>query len=288
MQKAPLLQKLFKTPGSSFLVDRFESPNFESPWHYHPEFEIVICDGGYGKKFIGNHISDYHKGDLALLGSNLPHLYRADDQCFTENFPEKPASIVIHFLDNCFGNTFFAIEEMQEIYTLLQLSKVGIEFFGHSKFLIIEKIKAMQKADKMGKLIGLIEVLNLMAKSKEYRLLSEIEMVGVGLKDSERMHLVFDYVLKNFKNEVNLGEIANLTKFSEAAFCRFFKARTQKTFSEFVNEIRIGHACKLLKESELSILEIGFESGFNNLSNFNRQFLKLKKTNPKTFRKGNL
>ncbi len=285
MQKAPFLQKLFITPGSSFLVDRFESPSFESPWHYHPEFEIVICDGSFGKKFIGNHISDYNKGDLALLGANLPHLYRADDECFSVDFTEKSASIVIHFLDNCFGDSFFSIVEMAEIQQLLLLSKVGIEFYGDSKLLIIDKIRTMQKADKIGKFIGLIEVLTLMAKSKEYKLLSDIEMVGAGLKDSERMHLVFDYVIKNFKNEVNLGEIASQTKFSEAAFCRFFKARTKKTFSEFVNEIRIGHACKLLKESELSIVEIGFESGFNNLSNFNRQFKKLKGMNPKTFRK---
>jgi AraC-like DNA-binding protein len=285
MQKLPLLQKLFITPGSSFLVDRFESPNFESPWHYHPEFEIVICDGGFGKKFIGNHISDYQKGDLALLGSNLPHLYRADDQCFNSSFYEKPASLVIHFLDNCFGDAFFSIEEMTEINKLLKLSKVGIEFLGDSKIEIIEKIKVMQKADKIGKFIGLIEVLSLMAKSKEYKLLSEIEMVGAGLKDSERMHLVFDYVVKNFKNKVNLSEISTITKFSEAAFCRFFKERTKKTFSQFVNEIRISHACKLLKESDMTILEIGFESGFNNLSNFNRQFKLLKGENPKTFRK---
>jgi AraC-like DNA-binding protein len=285
MQKAPLLQKLFKSAGSSFLVDRFESPYFESPWHYHPEFEIVICDGGFGKKFIGNHVSDYQKGDLALLGSNLPHLYRADDECFDHTFPEKPASIVIHFLYDCFGDSFFKIDEMIEINQLLQLSKVGIEFFGDTKILITEKIMAMQKADKIGKLNGLIEVLSLMAKAKEYKLLSEIEMVGVGLKDSERLHLVFDYVLKNFKSEVNLTKIASLTRFSEAAFCRFFKARTTKTFSEFVNEIRIGHACKLLVDSELSVVEIGFESGFNNISNFNRQFLKLKGVNPKTYRK---
>jgi AraC-like DNA-binding protein len=285
MQNPPLLQKLFLSPGSSFLVERFESPAFESPWHYHSEFEIVVCDGSFGKKFIGNHISDYHKGDLALIGSNLPHLYRADDECFNDNYPEKPASIVIHFLENCFGDSFFQIEEMAEINKLLLLSKVGIEFFGETKKLIIDKIKLMQKADNIGKFTGLIEVLSLMAKSKEYKLLSEIEMVGAGLKDAERMQLVFDYVLKNFKTEVNLSEIAWLTKFSEAAFCRFFKARTKKTFSEFVNEIRISHACKLLKESELSILEIGFDSGFNNLSNFNRQFKKLKGINPKTYRK---
>lgn len=104
MLKKPLLQKLPLTFGSSFLIDRFESPYFETPWHYHQEVEIVLCDGGFGKKFVGNHVSDYVEGDLAILGSNLPHWYRADDACYQH---QKPASIVIHFLDDCFGEFFF-------------------------------------------------------------------------------------------------------------------------------------------------------------------------------------
>ena len=112
MLKKPLLQKLPLTFGSSFLIDRFESPYFDTPWHYHEEIEIVLCDGGFGKKFVGNHVSDYAEGDLAILGSNLPHWYRADDACYQH---QKPASIVIHFLNDCFGKDFFEAEEMTEI-----------------------------------------------------------------------------------------------------------------------------------------------------------------------------
>ncbi len=281
MLKKPLLQKLPLTFGSSFLIDRFESPYFETPWHYHQEVEIVLCDGGFGKKFVGNHVSDYVEGDLAILGSNLPHWYRADDACYQH---QKPASIVIHFLDDCFGEFFFELSEMTEIKRFLETAKLGIEFYGETRVKIREKIQNLLKADKVVRMLGLIEILHQMSCSKEYRFLSENAIVGVSKKDSERMNEVFDYVLKNFKNDINLSEIANKTRFSEAAFCRYFKLRTQKTFVEFVNEIRIEYACKLLAEHDLNILEICYESGFKNLSNFNRQFRKFTNNNPKTYR----
>jgi AraC-like DNA-binding protein len=281
MLKKPLLQKLPLTFGSSFLIDRFESPYFETPWHYHQEVEIVLCDGGFGKKFVGNHVSDYVEGDLAILGSNLPHWYRADDTCYQH---QKPASIVIHFLDDCFGEFFFELSEMTEIKRFLETAKLGIEFYGETRVKIREKIQNLLKADKVVRMLGLIEILHQMSCSKEYRFLSENAIVGISKKDSERMNEVFDYVLKNFKNDINLSEIASKTRFSEAAFCRYFKLRTQKTFVEFVNEIRIEYACKLLAEHDLNILEICYESGFKNLSNFNRQFRKFTNNNPKTYR----
>jgi AraC-like DNA-binding protein len=282
MLKKPLLQKLPLTFGSSFLIDRFESPYFDTPWHYHEEIEIVLCDGGFGKKFVGNHVSDYAEGDLAILGSNLPHWYRADDACYQH---QKPASIVIHFLNDCFGKDFFEAEEMTEIKYFLKTANLGIEFYGQTRTKIQEKIQCLLQADKVARMLGLIEILHLMSVTKEYRFLSENAIEGVSKKDSERMNEVFNYVLKNFKNDINLSEIANKTRFSEAAFCRYFKLRTQKTFVEFVNEIRIEYACKLLVENDLNILEICYESGFKNLSNFNRQFRRYTKNNPKTYRK---
>ncbi len=284
MLKNPLLQKLPLTFGSSFLIDRFESPHFETPWHYHQAIEIVLCDGGFGKKFVGNHVSDYHEGDLAILGSNLPHWYRADDIFYQQSAAQKPASIVIHFLDDCFGKDFFEIAEMSEIKRFLETAKLGIEFYGETKAKIQGKVQNLLKTDKVARMLGLIEILHLMSCSKEHQFLSENAIVGVSKKDSERMNEVFDYVLKNFKNDINLSEIASKTRFSEAAFCRYFKLRTQKTFVEFVNEIRIEHACKLLIENDFNILEICYESGFKNLSNFNRQFRKYTDSNPKTYR----
>ncbi len=286
MIKKAIFQKLPLSYGSSFLTERFESPHFETPWHYHKEFEIVLSEKGFGKKFVGNHVSDYQEGDLALIGSNLPHWYRADDSFYQPNPALKPASVVIHFLEDSLGPGFFNLSEMTEINKLMNRSLFGLEFFGDTRQQITALIYRMLEADKVGRLIGLIEILNLMSHSKEYRILSGMGMTGSSLKDTDRMNIVFDYVFKKFRSDINLSEIASLTRLTEPAFCRYFKARTQKTFVDFVNEIRIGHACKLLMETEMNILEICYESGFKNLSNFNRQFRKFMDTNPKEYRKG--
>ena len=281
----PLLQRLPLSKGISFIFERYESPFFETPWHYHEELEIVLCDGGFGKKVVGNHTSEYQENDLMLLGSNLPHWFRADDSFYNSEENLKPASIVIQFRTDSFGESFFQMSEMKQIFQLFEKAKYGIAFSGKTKETINEILRKNIKKSGIEKLLSLFEILKLMAFSDESKTLSAIGMAGVSLKDSERMNVIFDQILKHFKEEISIEKLAQMTNFSKAAFCRYFKARTQKTFIEYLSEVRINHACKLLKESEMSILEICYESGFNNLSNFNRQFRKQMDTNPKEFRK---
>ncbi len=285
MNKNPLLQKLSPNEGSSFLIHRFESPYFESPWHFHPEIEIVLCDGGYGQKFIGNHISDYEKGDLILLGSNLPHWFKADDNFYKkEEQKEKPASLVVQFNENLLAQNGQLLE-LENIFGLLQKAKHGVEFLGSGKKEFAVELQYLLKQGSFEKYLGLIKLLHKMANYSQIRLLSDFEMVGLNSKESDRLSLVFDYVLKNYKNIITLPEVAEILNLNESAFCRFFKQRTQKTFVEFVNEIRLNQACKLLKNSKLTILDICFEVGFNNLSNFNRQFKKQIGKSPMEYRK---
>ena len=281
----PLLQRLPLSKGISFIFERYESPFFETPWHYHEELEIVLCDGGFGKKVVGNHTSEYQENDLMLLGSNLPHWFRADDSYYNSEENLKPASIVIQFRIDSFGEYFFQMSEMKQIFQLFEKAKYGIAFSGKTKERINEILRKNIKKSGIEKLLSLFEILKLMAFSDESKTLSAIGMAGVSLKDSERMNVIFDQILKHFKEEISIEKLAQMTNFSKAAFCRYFKSRTQKTFIEYLSEVRINHACKLLKESEMSILEICYESGFNNLSNFNRQFRKQMNTNPKEFRK---
>jgi AraC-like DNA-binding protein len=281
----PLLQRLPLSKGISFIFERYESPFFETPWHYHEELEIVLCDGGFGKKVVGNHTSEYYENDLMLIGSNLPHWFRADDSFYNSEENLKPASIVIQFRIDSFGESFFQMSEMKQIFQLFEKAKYGLAFSGKTKETINEILRKNIKKSGIEKLLSLFEILKLMAFSEESKTLSAIGMAGVSLKDSERMNVIFDQVLKHFKEEISIEKLAQMTNFSKAAFCRYFKARTQKTFIEYLSEVRINHACKLLRESEMSILEICYESGFNNLSNFNRQFRKVIKTNPVGFRK---
>jgi AraC-like DNA-binding protein len=281
----PILQRLPLSKDLSYIYERYESPFFETPWHYHDEFEIVLCDGGFGKKVIGNHTSEYKEGDLILIGSKLPHWFSADETFYNHAAFPRPASIVIQFRSDSFGESFFDLVEMTPVRLLLEKAKFGLEFKGYEKELINKIIKENIHKTSLEKFLSLFEILQLMAESKEHQTLSEIGMEGISRKDSDRMSIIFDQILKNFKEPVSVEDLAQKVNLTKAAFCRYFKARTQKTFVEYLMQVRINHACKLLKETDLSVLEVCYESGFNNLSNFNRQFLKLTKENPKAFRK---
>ena len=281
----PILQRLPLSKDLSYIYERYESPFFETPWHYHDEFEIVLCDGGFGKKVIGNHTSEYKEGDLILIGSKLPHWFSADETFYNHAAFPRPASIVIQFRSDSFGESFFDLVEMTPVRLLLEKAKFGLEFKGYEKELINKIIKENIHKTSLEKFLSLFEILQLMAESKEHQTLSEIGMEGISRKDSDRMSIIFDQILKNFKEPVSVEDLAQKVNLTKAAFCRYFKARTQKTFVEYLMQVRINHACKLLKETDLSVLEVCYESGFNNLSNFNRQFLKLTKQNPKAFRK---
>jgi AraC-like DNA-binding protein len=275
----PQIQKLPLSEHSSFVTDRFITPYFETPWHYHPEYEIVLIIEGKGKRFIGNHISDYEVGNLCFLGSNLPHLFRKDDP------NAVGGSLVIHFREEFVGKEFGMIPEMQKIRLLFNKSRMGIQINGKTKNVISDLMIRMTSLQGMERLICLLSLLSTLADSDEIELLSSPEIIGQNSRDSDRLNNVFDYVMRNFKEDINLQEVASLASMSYSGFCRYFKNRTKKNFSHFVNEIRIGYACKRLMESDSNVGRICFESGFNNMTNFMEQFKKIVKCTPYQFKR---
>jgi AraC-like DNA-binding protein len=284
MTKTPFLQKLTHSKGSSFLAQRFETPWFETPWHYHEEFEILLCDGGWGKKYVGNHLSEYKQGDVLLLGRNLPHWFAADESIYIDKYV-KPASIVIQFTLKSFGEGFFELEEMKRIQTMLQNSGYGLEFSGNSREKFADQIKAILELEGIKRFISFVMLLEEMSRSRESFKLSLNPVQGLSSLDSPRMDAILQFLLTNYSREIRLEEVANLVQMSPAGFCRYLKSRTQKTLIELVNDFRINKACKLLHESDLKVVEICFEVGFSNLSNFNRQFRNLLKISPTEYRK---
>ncbi len=274
------LEKIEPVFGNSFTIRQFTDGSAKPFWHFHPEYEIVYISNGRGKRHIGDHISYYQDGDLIFLGPNLPHF------AFTEELKEAHVEIVVQMKADFLGREFWQKPEMQAISSLFERSHQGLTFFGATKQIIGQRLINMMQLNSFDRLLELLSILNVMATSEDYNMLNANGLaVAVSSQDHERMETIYKYVQDRFQAEASLDEVAQAVSMTVPAFCRYFKKLTRKTFTEFVNEIRIAHACRLLSDEHLSIAAVSFESGFNNLSHFNKQFKNITGESPRVYRK---
>ena len=274
------LEKIEPVFGNSFTIRQFTDSNAKPFWHFHPEYEIVYISNGRGKRHIGDHISYYQNGDLIFLGPNLPHF------AFTEELLEAHVEIVVQMKADFLGREFWQKPEVQAISSLFERSHQGLTFFGATKQIVGERLINMMQLNNFDRLLELLSILNVMATSEDYNILNASKLaVAVSSQDHERMETIYKYVQDHFQAEASLDEVAGAVSMTVPAFCRYFKKLTRKTFTEFVNEIRIAHACRLLGDEHLSIAAVSFESGFNNLSHFNKQFKNITGESPRAYRK---
>jgi AraC-like DNA-binding protein/quercetin dioxygenase-like cupin family protein len=275
------IQKLPLSENSSFMADIFRTPHFETPWHAHPEYELALIVDGQGKRLIGNHISDYKEGNLAFIGAYLPHLYRKTIHSQTGG------SLVIQFREDFLGKDFVSVPEMQSIRLLLEKSRMGMHFYGKTREYVSKHMFRLLELKGMQRLTSLLIILSVLAESQEYELLSDPHVQSHSQQESDRLSKIFEYIMEHFQEDIQVEKLAGIAMMSYSGFCRYFKNHTKKNFSHFVNEIRIGYACKRLMESEESISCICYESGYNNITNFTKQFKKVLNCSPKQFRSKN-
>lgn len=281
----PVLEYLPVNSGESFVTRYFDYPYYPTPWHFHPEYELVLVTESTGKRFIGDHISEFGPGNLALLGPYLPHNYRNAPQYFAKKSKLRARSIVVHFKETSFGKHFLELPESQKIKQLLGRSFKGITITGVTNKIISEKLLDLVEAKEFSRWLILIEILHILSTSNDcYPICKEI-ITGQNINETNRMNLVIEFVIKNFNRQIALNEVADIAHMAENSFSRYFSQRTRRPFTSFVNEVRLNHASKLLLETNKSITEICSDCGFNNLSNFNRQFRRLYDLNPKNLRK---
>lgn len=278
----PSLEKIEPSFGHSFTLRKFEelNPNAQPLWHFHPELEIVYIKHGSGKRHIGNHISYYNGGDLIFLGPNLPHFG------FTDRLTGNNAEIVVQMREDFLGKDFFSLPETQVISQLFEKSRAGLSFYGTTREEVGSMLESLFYMNQFEKLTGFIRILHILASSKEYTTLNAggISLVVSG-SDTDRIDHIYKYVREHFTEQISLEEIASEVSMTVPSFCRYFKKVTGKTFTEFVNEFRIVHACKLLNEERQTISEVCFASGFNNFSHFNRLFKEKTGYSPNKYRK---
>ena len=267
----------------SFTIKNNNYPNFLKVWHFHPEIELVYIKSSRGTRFIGDSIEKFEEGEIVLIGENLPHMWLNNDEYFEEASKLVAKAVAIHFKDDFLGSTFFQVPEMKHISKLFDRAKLGIKFLNIDKQ-IYTKINQMLSLDGFEKTMVLINVLSLLAKHNDFRLLASQGSIN-SFKHIDNVNMVktFEYVYENFTNTIYLEDVANVINMNPASFSRFFKRVNRKTFSKFLNEVRIGFACKLMMEKSKDITSICFESGFNNISNFNRQFKNIKGMSPSEY-----
>lgn len=282
----PQLLKVSKAPRHSFSVRQDIVPYINNRWHYHPEIELIHFKKGEGAQFIGDNIKRFKPGDIVLIGPQLPHYWRFDDTYFEEGSRLQADVRVVHFAENFWGDQFLQLPENVNIKGVLEKARRGLQITGKTRQKVAELLELLLTSDGSMRIMLLIEALNTIAECKQLNVLSSIgfkqELVEA---ESDRVNAIYDYSLKNFKRKIQLEEIAAVANISPNSFCRYFKSRTRKTYSQFLIEIRVGQACKLLIENNLSIKQLCYESGFNNFTSFHKYFKMITGKSPLNYQK---
>lgn len=270
----PKLEKVPIHLTSSIYVKREITPYMDYPWHYHPEYEIIFVEKSYGIRLMGNHIGNFNDGDLMFIGPNLPHVWKNDKDFYEGNKDLFVDVYVIQFHEDALMKGFFDLPEFTRIKELFKLAQQGVLIIKEADQKIIsELIKGVYNSKGIERLILFFRTLETIANTTDYQLLSRLGYTNsVSNADTERINKVMNYLMDNYTQEIQLDKIADLVNLNRSSFCRYFKNKTHKTCSQFLNEIRIANACKLLITGEMTISQICYEIGYNNISHFNRQF----------------
>ena len=267
---------------TSFYIGRFRESYFPFYWHYHPELEIDLVLKGKGLRFVGDSIENFEEGDLCLLGSNLPHCWNSVPR------PGKRAhSIFIQFSTECLGSGFFGAPEMRLVEKLFLASGRGLRFHGRTRQAISERliILAERPRGHWRRICDLIWILGTMAESRETSPLATGGLVSPRSEHGDRrLQQVLDFMNADGDAIPSQKMAARHVRLSPPAFSRFFKRSLGKSYAHYRNELRVGRACRLLLDTNRSVTEVALESGFNNLSNFNEQFLGIKGVTPRVYR----
>lgn len=271
--------------NKSISVDASEYDYFYNPLHFHPEYELTLILKGFGQRQVGDSIENFGTGDLVLIGSELPHVWKCDEVFMSHKSPYKVQAVVIKFLRDFPGSSFFQRPEMAMIRKLLEeVSLSGLKLEGRLKQQVENIILQLPRLNDSDRFINLLFILNIISQSDEYRVLASHTYRSEKVENIHRINIVLDYIMEHFNEELSLETIASRINMNRNAFCRFFKKGTRKNLFTVINEVRIRKACQHLIETDMNILQICFACGFNNISNFNRVFKRLTGTSPLQYR----
>lgn len=271
--------------NKSFTVTHHVMKSLIKLWHYHPEVELVYTVKSNGTLFTGDSFNNFSAGDIMLIGKNLPHMWINDDAYFKENSNLIAEDYVVHFQEDFLGDVFFKTNEMKSISILLKRAQQGIKFIDIQNS-IGRQIERLNTLSDFERTMSLIRILHTLSTHDKYESLSSPSFGSINKQvNNDELKHVYEYIFDNFSKKLTLDEVAQRANMNTSAFSRLFKRINKKSFSVYLTELRIGYACKLLLEDDMNITTICFESGFNNVSNFNRHFKAKKNYSPTEYRK---
>ncbi|TAN01332.1 MAG: AraC family transcriptional regulator [Chitinophagaceae bacterium] len=277
--------RLPKDFDKSFVVFKETGRFFPVPWHYHPEYELVLVLKSSGRRMVGDHIGYFKEDDLVFMGSMLPHVWVNDPVYLNGKADHLADAVVIHFKEDFLGKDFFNALEMEPMKRLLHLSKRGMAIQGKTRDKINKIMKKMMPLNGIERLASLMSIFGILSVSDEYELLASPEFANSpDQKESNRLGEVMEYIMRNFDEDISLPKAASMANMGLTTFCNFFKENYRVTFVEYLNLVRVGHACKLLSKNEQTIAEIAYGCGYSTLANFNRQFKKYKGMPPSEYK----
>ena len=278
--------KIPKTSQESFRLQIDHQPYFYDYLHQHPEVQITYIVESEGKAIIGDHIGSFAPGDLYVIGPNLPHVFRNDASYYDGLAGKKAHAISIFFEWQSFGDKFLSLPEVKSVSEFSRLSGRGLMIHEPARSYVVKLMRKLFKTSEMERLIVLLEILRLLSETTGMKMLTASGVYNdFNEEDGKRLDAVYRFTMSQFSRRITLHEVAAIANMTVNSFCRYFKRRTRKSYIDFLTEVRIGQACKLLQHDDRSISQVCFEVGFNNLSNFNRKFKELNDCTPSEFRR---
>lgn len=272
--------------NESFYIGVFQDNIEISTWHYHNKMELTFVTEGIGKRVVGDSIEDFGPGDLIFIGAKIPHVWIAEKNIFGSEATRSLESVYLQFGQDIVPEEMLELPEFVHVKKAIELSERGVHITGDTLNEVSRLMLELPYEDNFTRMIYFYQIMNAIGKSKSNILLASDEYVTKRFKSTnERITKVHEYLMSNFQEEVNLEQIAKLVHMAPGSLCRFFKTETGITIFDYLNKIKVDYACSLLLNHDLSVADIAFDCGFNNISHFNKQFKKIMDTTPRQYRK---
>ncbi len=262
-------------------------PNLGTVWHYHPELELHYIIRGEGVRFIGDNISNFYAEELLLIGADLPHMWRCNEAYFRKDPTITAEAVVVQFLPDFMGKDFLKMPEAMPLLNLYEKARSGLVIGGAVKPEIIRLMKHSVHTSDLQRVICILSMLELLSGAADMAPISSRKGIQKSSKEeNDRLNKIYSYTLEHFARDLTLEEMAEVAHLSVTSFCRYFKKMSQKTFYDFLTEIRISHAQRLLIEDESATVEVIFsECGFNNRSSFFSHFKRITGCTPQEYKR---